>query len=135
VSGKRVVQVDSLFETVLGLVLVVGVAVGWLDEADFPAVGAAVLALLGLALVCIGVVLWRVAGREVPDGLLRSLAYGNLGTAAALLLSWLAFGGFSSAGAAIALTTVAMLTLLGAGQLRQARGNSTTNVAPAPGAE
>jgi hypothetical protein len=136
VTGKRIVQADSLFETVLGLLLLVGVVTGWLDGGDFATpLGTALLVALGVALIGIGVFLWRVARHEIPGTLLHSLALGNLGTAAFALFWWLAFAGFSGAGSAVTLATVVALTLLGVAQLRQARGSSTTNVAPAPGAD
>jgi hypothetical protein len=102
--------VDSLFETALGLILVSG----WLGPSDFPdPVGKPLLVAFGVALVGVGLLLWRVAG--TID--LRTLATANLATAA-LAVAWcLAANGFSPAGTALTTTTAAALVLLAAAQL------------------
>jgi hypothetical protein len=115
VTGKRIVQADAVFETSLGIVLVAGAATGWLDSGDFPApIGTPVIVAVGIPLVLVGIVLWRVA---VTPQLLRVLACANAATAAAALVWWLAASGFSTAGSAITLATAAALTLLAALQL------------------
>ena len=35
-DARAVVKADALFEAVLGIVLVAGVAIGWLGPGDFP---------------------------------------------------------------------------------------------------
>lgn len=109
-TAKAIVRTDSLFETVLGLVLVSG----WLGASDFPEpVGKPLLMAFGAGLVGVGVLLWLLAG--TID--LRTLATANLATAA-LAVAWcLAASGFSPAGTALTTATAAALVLLAATQL------------------
>jgi hypothetical protein len=107
---------------VLGLVLVMCAATSLLGSGDFPSpVGTVLVLLFGLALLPVGALLWRLALGPVPGGLLRTLASANLATAAAALAWYLAASGFSSAGSALAIATVAALALLAAAQLRAGR--------------
>ena len=94
----------------LGLVLVSG----WLGPADFPdPVGKPLIIAFGVALIGIGVVLWRLAGTIE----LRTLATANLATAALAVVWWLAATGFSAAGTALTAATAAALALLAGAQL------------------
>lgn len=99
----------------LGLVLVSG----WLGPADFPdPVGKPLIIAFGVALIGVGVLLWRLAG--TID--LRTLATANLATAA-LAIAWcLAATGFSPAGTALTAVTAAALALLATVQLLGSRG-------------
>jgi hypothetical protein len=73
---------------------------------------------LGVALIGVGVILLRLAGRID----LRVLATANL-TTAGLAAAWcLAASGFSSAGTALTSATAAALALLAAAQLLGGRG-------------
>ena len=74
-SPNAIVRADGVFEIGLGGLLVVGAAGGWLDGGDFPTpVGKTVLVVVGVALIAVGSLLWRLAGGAVPIQLLRSLA-------------------------------------------------------------
>ena len=99
----------------LGLVLLSG----WLGPSDFPdPVGKPLIVAFGVALVGIGVILWRLAG--TID--LRVLATANLATAG-LAVAWrLAASGFSPAGTALTTATAAALALLAAAQVLGSRG-------------
>ena len=97
--ARRIVQADSAFEAVLGLVLVFGAAAAWLGSDDFPA----------------PVVLWRLAA--APTRFLRTLAAANLTTAAAACTWRLVADGFSTAGSALIVSTAAALAVLAAAQL------------------
>jgi hypothetical protein len=111
-TPKLVVRTDSLFEAALGLVLVSG----WLGPDDFPSpVGKPLIIVVGIALIAVGALLWRLADKID----LRTLAFANLGTAAAAIV-WrvAAASGFSDAGAALVTTTAAGLILLAAAQLK-----------------
>jgi hypothetical protein len=110
-DARAVVKADALFEAVLGIVLVAGVAIGWLGPGDFPQpVSAAVVAIIGSLLLVLGAVLWR-GGIGLP-----ALAAGNALTAIAGLV-WLGLAsGFSAAGAALVAVTVAGLVGLAAAQ-------------------
>jgi hypothetical protein len=111
------VRADGLFETALGLVLVAGGAAAWLGPSDFPGpVGRPVIVAFGVALLGVGIVLWRLA--ETVD--LRTLAAANTVTAVAALVWCLVASGFSVAGVALTIATAAALALLAAVQLRVA---------------
>jgi hypothetical protein len=95
---------------VLGLVLVSG----WLGPSNFPdPVGKPLIVAFGVALIGVGVILWRLADTIE----LRVLATANLATAG-LAVAWLlAASGFSAAGTALTSATAAALALLAAAQL------------------
>jgi hypothetical protein len=120
-TPRAIVRADSVFETALGLVLVVGAATSGLGSSDFPSpVGKVLVLLFGCALLPVGALLWRLARGPVPGRLLQMLATANAVTAAAVLAWYLAGEGFSSAGSALAIVTVASLAFLAAAQLRAA---------------
>jgi len=122
VSRSGIVRADSLFETVLGGVLLAGAAASWLGAADFPApVGTPMIVVFGCALLAIGGVLWRLASEPVASGLLHTLATANAATAVAAIAWRLMAAGFSSAGSALTLATAVALVALAAVQLRTAR--------------
>jgi hypothetical protein len=104
------VRTDATFEAVLGLVLVSG----WLGPSDFPnPVGRPLIVAVGVALIGVGALLWRLAG--TID--LHALAAANIATAA-LAVAWcLAARGFSPAGIALTAATAAVLALLAGAQL------------------
>ena len=105
------VRADALFEGVLGLVLLLATATGGLDGSDFPApVGTAVLLLAGWVLLILCGLIWseRIG--------VRALAIGNGVSAAAGLLWLLLADGWSTAGAVLVATTVAVLAVLAAAQ-------------------
>jgi len=136
VTGRRIVRVDSLFEAALGLVLVAGALTGRLDGADFPApVGTPLIAVLGCALVAVGLILWLLARRPVPARLLRALAGANLATAVAAVAWVLLAPGFSTGGAALTLAVAVCLAALATVQFSVAareRGASALVVQPPP---
>ncbi|HKD33238.1 MAG TPA: hypothetical protein VKB73_07190 [Gaiellaceae bacterium] len=102
--------------------LSVGGATGRLGADDFPdPVGAALVLAFGCALLPVGALLWRLSNGPPSAPLLRTLATANLATAAVLLAWFIAAAGFSPAGTAIALATVACLVGLGALQLAAGR--------------
>jgi hypothetical protein len=103
-------------------VLVVGGATGWLGPNDFPGpVGRPLILVIGVALIAVGALLWRLA--ETVD--LRALGIANATTAAAAI-AWLAAGtGFSDAGGALVVATAVGLIALAGAQLKTA--------GPAPG--
>ena len=120
-TPRAIVRADSVFEIVLGIVLIARAAMG-LGPDDFPApVGNVLVLVFGCALLPVGALLWRLSLRPVPPRLLRALAIANLATAAAALTWYLAASGFSTAGTALTITTAAALTLLAAAQLRAAK--------------
>jgi hypothetical protein len=105
------VKLDAVFEGALGTTLVVAAATGGLEDSDFPRpVGAALLVVIGLALVLLGVAIWT--GRIG----LRELALGNAVSALAGVVFLLAVSGFSSAGTALVAIVVACLASLAAAQ-------------------
>ena len=109
---------DSLFETVLGLVLVTGPAASLLGSGDFPSpVSTALIAIFGCALLPVGILLWRLSLGPIPSRLLRMLATGNLATGGLVLVWRLAATGFSSAGSALTIAVAAVLAALAAAQL------------------
>jgi len=115
-NTKAIVRMDAIFEAVLGLVLLGGVASGRLGAGDFPApVGRAAVVAAGLALLAVAAVLWRGA---VP---LFALAAGNVATAFAVVVWLVVAAGFSSAGALLLAATAAALVCLAAVQLSAAR--------------
>ena len=108
---ERLVQVDALFEGVLGVVVLLCVATGALDSSDFPSpVGTVVLLLVGWALLTLCGLIW--SGKIG----LRELAVGNAVAAAAGLVWLLAADGWSTAGATVVGITVAVLAVLAAAQ-------------------
>ena len=114
-----VVKLDGVFEAVLGVVLVGGVAAGRLGSGDFPhPVGTPAIVIVGCALVLVGALLWR---SSPTTGFLRGLAAGNLATALAAVVWLSAAHGFSTRGSALMLVTVAALIGLAAAQLLSAR--------------
>jgi hypothetical protein len=105
------VRIDAAFEAVLGIALLLCAATGALDESDFPRpVGTVVLVAAGLALLVLGVLIWR--GRVG----VRALAIGNAVSATAGLLWLLLADGWSTAGAVLVAVTVAGLAVLAAAQ-------------------
>jgi len=129
VTGKRIIQADSVFEAALGLVLVGGAAATWLTPDDFPApVGTPVIVAVGCALLGVGVVLWRLARAAVASPLLRALATANLATAAAACAWRLLAAGFSTAGSALTLATASALVILAAAQLSAAARGDLSRV-------
>lgn len=108
---ERLVQVDALFEGLLGVVLVLCAATGALDESDFPApVGTVVLLLVGWALLTLCGLIWTGwIG-------LRELALGNAAAAGGGLVWLLLADGWSTAGATLVAVTVAVLAVLAAAQ-------------------
>ena len=108
---ERLVQIDALFEGLLGVAILLCVATGALDSSDFPyPVGTVVLLLAGWALLTLCGLIW---GGWIG---LRELAIGNAVTAAAGLVWLLAAGGWSAAGAALVGVTVVVLAVLAAAQ-------------------
>jgi hypothetical protein len=108
---ERVVQIDALFEGVLGITVLLCVATGALDSSDFPyPVGTVVLLLAGWALLTLCGLIW--AGWIG----LRELAIGNALSAAAGLVWLLAADGRSAASATVVGITVAVLAGLAAAQ-------------------
>jgi hypothetical protein len=130
-SSSAIVRADGLFEIGLGLVLVAGAASGWLDGGDFPApVGTTVIVVVGVALIALGAVLWRLAGDSVPPQLLRNLAIGNSVTALAAIVWRIAADGFSAAGSAIVLATALGLLVLAVVQLSAATARAERALRP-----
>jgi hypothetical protein len=116
-SPRAIVRADGVFEIGLGLVLVLGAASGWLGGGDFPApVGTTVIVVVGVALIALGAMLWRLSGGSIPPQLLRNLGIGNSVTAVAAIVWGLAAEGFSAAGSAIVLATALGLLALAAVQ-------------------
>ena len=105
------VRLDALFEGVLGVVLLIAVATGVLDETDFPSpVGKVVLLLVGWALLTLCGLIW--SGKIG----LRELAIGNALAALAGLVWLILADGWSTAGAVTVALTVAALAVLAAAQ-------------------
>jgi hypothetical protein len=95
---------------VLGLVLVSG----WLGPSDFPdPVGKPLIVAFGVALIGVGVILWRLADTIE----LHVLATANLATAGLAVAWWLAASGFSAAGTALTSATASALAILAGAQL------------------
>jgi xanthine/uracil permease len=111
-------RVDAVVEGVLAIVLVVGALAGALGGDDFPSpVNGVVVALVGLALIPVAVVLWRLArAAQVPKRTLRLIATANAITALLLAIWLFAADGFSDAGRAVVAATVAALATLAAMQ-------------------
>jgi hypothetical protein len=117
-TPRVIVRADGLFEAALGLVLISG----WLGPDDFPGpVGKALIILVGIALIAVGAVLWRLA--DTID--LRTLAFANLATAAAAIVWRVAANGFSDEGGAVVVATAAALIVLAAAELSAAEASST----------
>ena len=105
------VRVDAVFEAVLGIALLVGAATSALDGTDFPRpVGTVVLVAAGLALIALGALIWT--GRVG----LKALVLGNAVSALGGIVWLVAVSGFSTAGTAVAVVTVAGLACLAAVQ-------------------
>ena len=111
---ERVVMFDAGFEAVLGVVLVLGVVFGQLDEDNYAEPASdIVLAIFGFALLGFAFALASVVARKaVSDAVLRGLAAVNAGFAAILLVWVLIADGFRTAGTAVVWTTVVALLLL-----------------------
>jgi hypothetical protein len=111
-------KVDAIVEAALAIVLVVGAVTGALGGDDFPSpVNGVVVALVGLALVPVAVLLWRLArASEVPKRTLRLIATANAATALLAGIWLFAADGFSDAGRAVVAVTVAALATLAAMQ-------------------
>jgi hypothetical protein len=108
---ERLVQVDALFEGVLGVALLLCGATGALDASDFPSpVGRVLVLLVGWALLMLCGLIWaNWIG-------LRELALGNAVAAAAGLVWLFAADGWSVAGATVVGITVGVLATLAAAQ-------------------
>ena len=101
-EARTVIRVDAAVEIGLGIALFVG-----FGARDFPhPVGRVLVLVVGAALLACGVVLWRA-----PVDL-RTLAAGNLVTAAAAIVWLAAAGHFSASGAALVAAAAAALTVL-----------------------
>jgi undecaprenyl pyrophosphate phosphatase UppP len=111
-------KVDAIVEATLAIVFVVGAVTGALGGDDFPSpVNGVVVALIGLALVPVAVLLWRLAqASEVPKRTLRLIATANAATALLVGIWLFAADGFSDAGRAVVAVTVAALATLAAMQ-------------------
>ena len=111
---NRIVMLDAAFETILGVVLVLGDAFAHIDHRDFPnPANDIVIAVFGLGLIGLAVMLASLVSREaVTDGLLRALATTNAVFAVALAAWVLLAEGFTGGGRAIVWVTVACLGLL-----------------------
>jgi len=108
---STLVKLDALFEGVLGVVLLLAVAIGALDESDFPSpVGKVVLLLAGWALLTLCGLIW--SGKIG----LRELAVGNAVAAVAGLVWLLLADGWSTAGAVTVGLTVAVLAVMAVAQ-------------------
>jgi len=106
-ENRTVIRVDAAVEIALGIALMVGFGSG-----DFPhPVGRVVVLAAGAALVVFGVILWRA-----PVGV-RTLAAGNLVTAAAAIVWLVAATSFSAAGAAFVGVAAAALVVLAAWEI------------------
>lgn len=73
-------RLDGSFEAMLGIVLIATAATSlyrWLDLPAPPA-GRPVLLVVGILLLALGAVLWRLSQARRPDRLLRELAIANL---------------------------------------------------------
>jgi hypothetical protein len=119
--GSDLIRLDAAFEAVLGMVLVVGVAVGWLGSDDFAAPATTgLVAALGTALLGLAAALWRLSSMEMM--LARLAVPAAVNGATALIVAWwgLAAEGFSTRGAVLLWTTVTVLTLLAGAQARVA---------------
>jgi hypothetical protein len=107
-------KVDAVFEGVLAIVLIVGALVGAFGGGDFPSpVNGVVVALVGLALILVAVLLWRLArAQPVLKRTLRLIATANAATALLAAIWLFAADAFSDAGrAAVAVTVAALATL------------------------
>jgi hypothetical protein len=111
-------KVDSVVEAALAIVLVVGAIAGALRGDDFPSpVNGVVVVLVGLLLIPVAVLLWRLAqAPRVARRTLRLIATANAATALLAVVWLFAAEGFSSAGTAVVAATVAALATLAAMQ-------------------
>jgi xanthine/uracil permease len=111
-------KADAVVEAALAIVLFVGAVTGTLGGDDFPSpVNGVVVAIIGLALIPVAVVLWRLArAPQIPNRTLRWIATANAATALLVAIWLFAAEGFSSAGTAVGAATVASLATLAAMQ-------------------
>jgi hypothetical protein len=111
---ERVVMFDAGFEAVLGVVLILGVVFGNIDEREFPdPADDWVLAGFGFALIGFALALASAVSRDrVSDGLLRGLAAVNTAFALVLLLWVLVAGRFGVAAEVVVWVTIGALLLL-----------------------
>jgi xanthine/uracil permease len=111
-------KADAIVEAALAIVLVAGAVTGAIGGDDFPnPVNGVVVALIGLALIPVAVVLWRLArAPRVPRRTLRLIATANAVTALLAAIWLFAAEGFSSAGTAVVAATIASLATLAAMQ-------------------
>jgi hypothetical protein len=118
---RSLFKLDAACEAVLALLLIVGGAAGWLTGADFPdPVGRTAVIVAGAALGLFALVLVARTRSGPERGSLLALALANEATALAGLVWLIAGHGFSTAGAAILVATVAGLFALSVVQLRTA---------------
>ena len=124
--AARVLKADAVVEGVLAVLLVGGAAIGKLGAGDYPSpVDASVVAAMGIVLVPVAFVLWRLAGAQhIPPRWLRSIAIANAATALLATACLLLADGFSVGGAAIVVATVVALTCLAVAQLTAARAGA-----------
>ena len=118
-----VLKADAVVEGALAVLLAGGAAVGLLSAADFPGpINRVVIAVVGIALVPVAFVLWRLGQRtRVPRASLQMVAAAN-GATSVVAVAWLLMAdGFSASGAAAAGATAALLACLAAVQLTAAR--------------
>jgi xanthine/uracil permease len=112
-----VLKADAIVEAALAIVFVVGAVTGALSGDDFPSpVNGVVVALVGLALIPVAIVLWRLARAPVPKRTLRLIATANAVTALLAAIWLFAAEGFSDAGRAVVAATIAALATLAATQ-------------------
>jgi xanthine/uracil permease len=111
-------KADAIVEAALAIVLVAGAVTGAIGGDDFPnPVNGVMVALIGLALIPVAVVLWRLArAPRVPRRTLRLIATANAVTALLAAIWLFAAEGFSSAGTAVVAATIASLATLAAMQ-------------------
>jgi len=110
-SSSLLVRIDAVFEAVLGVVVLLAVATGALDESDFPSpVGKVILLLAGWALLTLCGLIW--SGKIG----LRELAVGNAVSALAGLVWLILADGWSTAGAVTVGLIVAVLAVLAVAQ-------------------
>jgi hypothetical protein len=120
-AAPAIVKADGVFELLLGALLLMGAAVGRLDSGDFPApVDDWAIGVVGVALIAIGIALWRGARRADP-AFLRILATANGITAVVALVLLVLTDGFSTTGSALLAVTAAGLAVLATAQFDVAR--------------
>ena len=114
---------DAGFESVLAVVLLLGVVFGTVDEHDYATPASdIVLVVFAFGLFGFAVFLGELVKREViSDTVLRALAVGNAGFAVLIAVWVLVADGFTDAGRAVVWVTVAALLMLAALQAQQLR--------------